>query len=331
MSWRLGLTIPLDGPLATQGGTLAALAVAGYTDLWSAETARADAFAPLLLAAGSAPTVRLGTAVASAFGRGPGLFAMQASALANAVPGRAVIGIGASSQAIVEGWNDRQYHRPLSRVLDTVRFLRSALAGERVTEQYDTFAVRGFQLECPPAVVPPIFVAALRERMLAAAGAEADGVLLNWLSADDVRVVGEHVHAARPSGADPAEVVARVFVCPSTDVETVRREGRKFLARYLTVPVYADYHRWLGRADMLDGLWSAWADRRRDDAAAAVPDEIVDELIVHGSPSDCADHLRRYVAAGANSVVVKVLPLETGLDTAVAATSIAEAVCTLCR
>jgi alkanesulfonate monooxygenase SsuD/methylene tetrahydromethanopterin reductase-like flavin-dependent oxidoreductase (luciferase family) len=303
MSWRLGLTIPLDGPLATQGGTLAALAVAGYTDLWSAETARADAFAPLLLAAGSAPTVRLGTAVASAFGRGPGLFAMQASALANAVPGRAVIGIGASSQAIVEGWNDRQYHRPLSRVLDTVRFLRSALAGERVTEQYDTFAVRGFQLECPPAVVPPIFVAALRERMLAAAGAEADG----------------------------AEVVARVFVCPSTDVETVRREGRKFLARYLTVPVYADYHRWLGRADMLDGLWSAWADRRRDDAAAAVPDEIVDELIVHGSPSDCADHLRRYVAAGANSVVVKVLPLETGLDTAVAATSIAEAVCTLCR
>jgi probable F420-dependent oxidoreductase len=251
---------------------------------------------------------------------------MQASALADAVPGRAAIGIGASSPAMVEGWNDRPYYRPLSRVVDTVRFLRSALAGERVTQQYETFSVRGFQLERPPVLVPPILIAALRERMLAAAGAEADGVLLNWLSADDVRVVGKHVHAARAPERGLAEMVARVFVCPSTDADSVRQEARKLIARYLTVPVYADYHRFLGRADLLEGLWSAWAAGRRDDAVAAVPDEVVDELVVHGSPSACADHLARYAAAGVTTVVVKVLPLGSGLDTVAAAISIGMAV-----
>ncbi|HRE02836.1 MAG TPA: LLM class flavin-dependent oxidoreductase, partial [Ilumatobacteraceae bacterium] len=92
-------------------------------------------------------------------------------------------------------------------------------------------------------------VAALREGMLRLAGREADGVIINWLSPDDVtKVVGVVRHAA---GGDEREIVARIFVCPSENADVVRAGARFAIAAYLNVPVYAQFHDWLGRGDLL--------------------------------------------------------------------------------
>ena len=67
-----------------------------------------------------------------------------------------------------------------------------------------------------------------------------------------------------------------------------RAGGAKFaIAAYLNVPVYAEFHGWLGRGDVLQGMWDAWAAGDRKAALAAIPDEVVDELVVHGSPATC--------------------------------------------
>ena len=84
MTPRYGMSIPFPGPLDEQARYFAALAEMGYTDLWSSEAGGADAFTPLALAAVWAPAARLGTAIAPAFTRGPGLMAMSvASSLAS--------------------------------------------------------------------------------------------------------------------------------------------------------------------------------------------------------------------------------------------------------
>jgi probable F420-dependent oxidoreductase len=295
---RWGLTVPLTGvPLAAHRAVVERLPELGYTDAWSAETAGMDAFSPLLLASQWAPELRLGTAIAPVYTRGPGLLAMSAATLAEAAPGRFVLGIGASSPVIVSNWNAAEFAEPFARTRDTLRFLRSALAGEKVTADYPTFSVRRFALERVPDPAPSIMLAALRPGMLRLAAREADGAITNWLAPGDVPKVRAVV------GPD-VELVARIFVCPTRDRAAARALGRLLISSYLTVPVYASFHDWLGRGELLAPMHRAWAAGDRKAANAAIPDEVVDDLLVHGSPEECREKIEAYVEAGLDTPVI---------------------------
>ena len=314
------MTVPFDGiPLSEQGDLFAELADLGYTDLWSSEANGTDAFTPLALASVHAPTMRLGTAIVPAYTRGPALMAMSVASLAEAAPGRVAFGIGTSSNVIVERWNAIPFEKPFQQTRDMVRFLRASLAGEKVTEDYESFSVQGFKLGRVPAVQPQILVAALREGMLRLAGRESDGAIVNWLSAEDVATVAPIVQAA--GGGAAKEVVARIFVCPSTDTDTVRGMARFAIAAYLNVPVYAAFHEWLGRGDRLRGMWDAWQAGDRKAATAAIPDDVVDELIVHGPPEACREHIERYHEHGVTTSAVAIMPF--GIDVVQAARDLA--------
>ncbi|HTF09166.1 MAG TPA: LLM class F420-dependent oxidoreductase [Asanoa sp.] len=299
------MTVPLAGiPLADHGRLYALLHDAGFTDLWTSEVAGTDAFTPLTIGAITTPRMRLGTAVAPVFTRGPGLLAMTAAALAETAPGRFVLGIGASSPVVVGDWNAVPFTEPFKRSRDMLRFLRAALAGETVDRKFDTFAVRRFRLERPPATPPPILLAALRPAMLRLAAAEADGTILNWLAATDVPKVLAAL-GDRPVGFD---IAARIFMCPTDDADHARALGRRMITSYLTVPAYAEFHRWLGNSDSLDPVWSAWAAGDRRSALAAVPDELVDALVIHGTPHQCKEQIMRYVEAGVTTPMMAPLP-----------------------
>ncbi|WP_431876240.1 LLM class F420-dependent oxidoreductase [Micromonospora marina] len=299
------MTVPLGGiPLADHAAVYAALDDAGFTDVWSSEVAGTDAFTPLALAAAWSPRLRLGTAITPVFTRGPGLLAMSAAALAEAAPGRFALGVGASSPVVVRDWNAVSFDEPFRRTRDVLRFLRAAVRGETVDGAFDTFTVRRFTLERPPSVPPPVLLAALRPGMLRLAAAEADGVILNWLAADDVPTALAEVGERRPG----FEVAARIFVCPTEDAAYARALGRRMITGYLTVPAYAAFHRWLGRQDSLGPMWRAWAAGDRKGASAAVPDEVVDALVLHGSPEQCVAAVRRYADNGVDVPVLAVLP-----------------------
>jgi hypothetical protein len=85
------------------------------------------------------------------------------------------------------------------------------------------------------------------------------------------------------------------------------------IAAYLTVPAYAAFHRWLGRAPRLDAMWRAWAAGDRAGALAAIPDDVVDALVVHGDVAACRDHVARYVANGVTVPVLAVVTAGAGL------------------
>ncbi len=303
---RWGLTLPLTGvPLPAHRDLVRSLPDLGYTDVWSAETAGTDAFTPLALVAEWAPGMRLGTAIAPIYTRGAGLLAMQAATIAELAPGRFALGIGTSTPTIVTNWNALPFEAPYARSRDTLRFLRAALRGDKVTETYETFAVSKFRLERPPTPPPQVVLAALRPGMLRLAAREADGAITNWLAPSDVPTV-------RSVLGDEPELVARIFVCPTTDAAAARGLGRLLISSYLTVPVYAAFHEWLGRGEALRGMHEAWAARDRQAANAAIPDEVVDELIVHGPPEKCRERVAEYVEQGLTTPVISILP--TGDD-----------------
>ncbi|MEM8747698.1 MAG: LLM class F420-dependent oxidoreductase [Actinomycetota bacterium] len=309
---RPGMTVPLPGPLHSHREKLAELADLGYTDIWSAESDGADGFTPLAMAAAWEPRLRLGTAIIPAYTRSPALFAQSVASMADAAPGRFAIGIGSSSNVIVERWNGVPFEEPYKKVRDVVRFLNDALEGEKIKQAYDTFEVNGFRLGVRPEQKPKILVAALREGMLRLAGRESDGTIINWLAPDDVPTVAGIVNEA--AGGEEREIVCRIFCCPSENTEAVRGAAKFAIAAYLNVPVYAAFHEWLGRGDQLGGMWEAWKAGDRKAALAEIPDEVVDDLIVHGSPAECRARIQAYFDNGVTTSSLAIMPLDPELD-----------------
>ena len=311
MTARYGITIPFDGvTLNEHKAWFHRLADLGYTDVWSAEVDGADGFTPLTLAAAWESRLYLGVAVTPVFTRGPGLLAMSIAALSEVSGGRFIMGLGASSAPVVERWNGIAYERPYARTRDVLDFVKRALAGEKLDQVFETFAVHGFKLSRPVVERPPILLGALRPGMLRLAGREADGAILNWLGAGDVA-------KCRAEVGEGKIIAARLFVVPTADADAARFIGRRMISSYLTVNAYAEFHRWLGRDEALAPMWDAWAQGDRKLANEVIPDSVVDELIIHGPYEQCREHVARYIEAGVQIPTIAIVPFGIDLKEAV--------------
>ena len=310
---RWSLSVPVDGYSLGELPELAREAERlGYTDAWSYEADGLDCFTPLAVVA-TATRLRLGTAIANVFTRGPATLAMSAAALADLAPGRFCLGIGAASQPIVEAWNGGRFALPATRVREMTAVLRAALAGERVVFRGKTLTVDGFRLGRPPARPVPIYVAALRPGMLQVAGEVADGVILNWLAAGDVpRVVTIVREAAARAGRDPeaVEITARLLVNVDPPGGEADVAVRRHVTAYLNVPVYRAYQDWLGRGGALGPMWQAWERGDRKAAVASVPEAVMRDLILRGSMAEIRAHVQRYLDAGIETAFLQVSTTE---------------------
>ena len=283
---RWGLTLPLPmTSLADQADLVKRAEAAGYTDLWSGETAGPDGFTPLAFAAAHAESVRVGTGVVGVFQRGPALLAQQAAAMAEATGGRFALGIGASSDRIVEGWNGIPFEKPYSKVAETVEFLDVALEGERTPN--------GFKLENKPQHEIPVILAALRGRMLRLAVERAQGAFTNFLPISGLPKVAEGIEGA-PEGF---ELLCRFFCIPGTR-EEVEPIARFMFSSYITVPVYEAFYRWLGHSDAIDPMVEAWQAKDRQKAAAEAPWDLIDEMFIFGDPDEMHERLARFTDGG---------------------------------
>jgi probable F420-dependent oxidoreductase len=279
--------------ISAQRQNVERLAEWGYTDLWAGESDAADALVPLAAAAGWGTPLRLGTAVVSVFLRPPALLAMSTAALADVASGGVVLGVGASSSVIVQRWNDVAFDEPVRRVRDHAVAMRNLLDGGRR---------HGFSLARPPVARVPVLVGALRPAMLRVAREVADGVVLTCIGASDLETIAPHL-------ASGAEVAAWITVCPSEDRDQVRAVARRRLAAYLSAPSYQAQQIWLGRGDVLAGVFAAWqSGAGLDAAAAALPDRVVDELVVHGDADSCREQLDEFVRGGVTTPLIEVLP-----------------------
>ena len=286
MGGRWGLTLPLPGlSLAAHEELVKRAEAAGYTDLWSGETNGPDGFTPLALSAAWTARARLGTGIVGVFQRGPALLAQEASALADASAGRFVLGIGSSSDRIVEGWNGIPFEKPLSRVRETLEFLRTALDGERTKS--------GFKLEAKPAHEIPIVLAALRGKMLELAVERGDGAFTNFLPLAGLPKVTAQIESA----PDDFELLCRFFCLPG-EREQVEPLARFMFASYITVPVYEAFFRWLGYGERIDEMVAAWRAKDREAALAAAPWDLIEDTFVFGSPAEMKERLEAFVAGG---------------------------------
>ncbi|WP_220498891.1 MULTISPECIES: LLM class F420-dependent oxidoreductase [unclassified Microbispora] len=301
---RWGVTLPLAGlGLHRHREIVEALPSLGYGDVWTGEGGGYDGLTALTAALAWSPGLRAGTGVLPAQTRGPGVLAQTAASMAELGQAEVLLGIGSSVPAHVTALNGRPHGRPYAHVRDLLRFLRRAFDGEHVVETYETFSI-DFELRRRPPVRPKVIVGALRPGMLKLAFTEGDGAITNVLAAHEVPRI---VEAAGPP-AEGQELVVKIFVTPTDDAAYARAAGRAFLGWILNQPPYRAFHDWLGRGDALAASRAAWDAGDRRGAAEALPDSVVDELWVHGSPEECRAHIARYLHPGVTAVELHVTP-----------------------
>jgi probable F420-dependent oxidoreductase len=280
----------------------------GYESLWIADVGGPDPFVIAAAAAAVTTSIRIGTAVIPAYTRTPPVIAGAAASCAELAPGRFVLGIGSSSENIVERWSGIPFRRPLARVRETVGTVRSILAGERTDFTGKTLETHGYRLlmrRPDPAI--PIHVGALMPPMLELAGEIADGVTLNMMPVEAVPRMLEHVRAgARRAGRDPdaLEVVARFQVCVTDHRELVRDLLRPTLGPYFATSVYNRFVAWCGFESEAREILDTWTAKDRAKNAAAVTDEMVDRIAIIGPASYCRERLAAFHEAGVTTPMI---------------------------
>jgi probable F420-dependent oxidoreductase len=302
---RWALTVPFTGvPLADHPELYRRAEALGYDDLWSGEAPNgADGFTTLSIAIPVTQRMRLATGIVNPFTRGPAVLAQTAAAMQEASSGRFVLGLGASSNVIVERFNGLEFEKPLSKVRDAVQALRPVLSVP---------AEKGFgglRLERPVTTPVPIVLAALRAKMLGLAGSVADGAFTNFLPLSGLpAVVDAHRAGEREGGRaeGSTELVCRFFIIPGDPDQGVQL-ARAMFSAYGSVPVYAEFFRWLGWAEQLDPMVEAYEAGDRQRAIELAPEELIREIFVFGSPDEIRRRLNEFVAGGVNTAVLSPL------------------------
>src|SRR5437588_316460 len=298
---RWGLTVPFTGvPLSEHPELYKRAEALGYDDLWSGETPNGtDGFTPLAQAAAVTERLRLVTGIVNPFTRGPGVLAQSAAALQEASGGRFVLGLGSSSDVLVERFNGMRFERPLSKVREAVEALRPVLSVP---------AEKGFgglRLERPVTEPVPIVLAALRGKMLALAAEVADGAFTNFLPLSGLpQVVQALREGERAAGREEGstELACRFFIVPLPAEQGIAM-ARQMFAAYGSVPVYASFFRWLGWSEQLDPMVEAYEAGDRKLAAERASEDLIKQIFVFGSPEEIKARLEEFVAGGINPAV----------------------------
>ncbi|WP_205699279.1 LLM class flavin-dependent oxidoreductase [Conexibacter sp. SYSU D00693] len=286
---RTALTLPFAGvPLTEHPALLREAERLGFHDVWSGETANGtDGFTPLAQAAVVTERLRLVTGIVNPYTRGPGLLAQSAAALQELSGGRFVLGLGASSDVIVERFNGGEFRKPLTKMRETVEALRPVLSGEG----------RGFgglKLERPVTTPVPIVLAALRGKMLQLAADQADGAFTNFLPLRGARQV------AGAFGRPDKELACRFFLLPSEDLAPL---ARQMFAAYVSVGVYRAFFEWLG-CDEIGPMADAWATGDRARAVELVPDDLLRDVFLVGPVEHLRERLDAFAEAGITTAVL---------------------------
>jgi probable F420-dependent oxidoreductase len=306
---RLAISLPLPffSPRACVELARTAEREWAYDAIWLAETNGPDSASLAGALALATSRATLGTAIVPVQTRTPALLAMTAATLAGLAPDRFVLGLGSSSHAIVEGWHGLPFEQPLTRVRETVAIVRAALAGGKTDFAGRTARSRGLRLGFVPERPVPIYLAALRERMLELAGEIGDGLVVNLFPVTAMpRILAAWRRGAARAGRDASrgEVVCRFQVAVTDDVPAARNLIRLAFAGYIAQPVYNAYFRWCGFEAEAAAVAEAFARGDRAASAAAMTDALIDRIAILGPAERCREQIAEFVAAGVTTPVI---------------------------
>ncbi|MCX6370859.1 MAG: LLM class F420-dependent oxidoreductase [Solirubrobacterales bacterium] len=304
--WGLGLTSEDQLEIVQEAERL------GYDSVWAAEAYGSDTATVLGWLAGQTSTIRLGSGIFQMPGRSAAMTAMTAATLDQISNGRMILGIGSSGPQVSEGWHGVRFGKQLARTRDYVAVLRMALARERLEYSGETLELPlpdgpGKALKLTIGTVQdqvPIYIAAIGPKNTQLTGEIADGVIPTLFSPEHVAVMRDELQigvdrAGNGKTLADIDIAPTVQVYVSDNLEDARNLMRPFIGLYVggmgsrEQNFYNQLVRRYGFEDAAQEVQDLYLDGKKDEAMAALPDELIDMVAICGP----ADHVRERIAA----------------------------------
>jgi probable F420-dependent oxidoreductase len=303
---RIAVTLPA-GPKLEQTVELIRWAQDnGITDGWFADAGAPDSLTQVAAIAHHTGQMRIGVAVTPVYTRTPAVLAATADVISQVLPGRFIMGLGSSSETIMGGWHGIPLHKPLTRVKETTLMVKSMLKGEKSNFSLETLRSKGYQ-QPPCENPPPIYLAGLRANMLETAAEVGDGVIINLWPQGALPKMLEHIRiGAERAGkrAEDVEVVNRAMVLVTDDKALGRDIFRLAFGAYYATPVYNKFLAWAGYEDAAAAIREGWAAKDRKKTAAAMSDDMIDEIAVIGSMEEVQERIRADATTGVHTQII---------------------------
>ncbi|MDA0165746.1 LLM class F420-dependent oxidoreductase [Solirubrobacter ginsenosidimutans] len=315
--WGLGLTAAQQLELVLEAERL------GYDSVWTAEAYGSDAATILAWLAQATTTIKLGSAIFQMPGRSAAMTAMTAATLDQLSDGRMLLGIGTSGPQVAEGWHGQRFAHQLQRTREYVAVVRMALARERVVFDGETLTLplpdgpgKALKLTISPVQERiPIYIAAIGPKNTTLAAEIADGWLPTLFSPEHV---GEFLplledgfaRAGGGKGFADFDIVPTVTAMVSDDRDSARDAMRHYVALYVggmgsrKQNFYNALVRRYGFEEAADTVQELYLEGRKDEAAAALPAELIDTLCLVGPPDVVRERLAVYRDAGVGTLMI---------------------------
>lgn len=314
--WGLGLTADEQVKIVKEAELL------GYESAWAAEAYGSDAATVLAWLAAQTETIKLGSAIFQMPGRSPAMTAMTAVTIDQISNGRMLLGIGSSGPQVAEGWHGQRFAKQLQRTREYVAIVRKALARERLEFQGESYTLplpdgpgKALKLMIAPVQEKiPIYIAAIGPKNTQLCGEIADGWLPTFFSPEHVdesrELLQEGASRAGRTLAEDFDIAPNVNVAIDDDEARARDMMRPLLALYVGGMGSRDknfYNALMCRYGFdaaAKEVQDLYLSGKKDEAGAALPDELIDMVTICGPREKVRDRLAVYRDAGVGTVIL---------------------------
>jgi F420-dependent oxidoreductase-like protein len=313
--WGMGLTSEDQLKIVQEAEQL------GYDSVWAAEAYGSDTASVLGWLAGQTSRIRLGSGIFQMPARSAAMTAMTAATIDQLSGGRMLLGIGSSGPQVAEGWHGQRFAHQLQRTRDYVAVIRMALARERLEFHGETLELplpdgpgKALKLTIAPVQERiPIYLAAIGPKNTALAGEIADGWIPTLFSPEHVselRPLLEEGAARSGRSLEGFDIAPTVNVFVTDDLEAARNSMRPFIALYVggmgsrKQNFYNQLVQRYGFEDAAQRIQALYLEGKRDEAMAAIPDELIDTVSICGPPDAVRERLAVYRDAGVGTLGV---------------------------
>ena len=279
--------------------------------VWIPETWGMENFSMLSLACMENKFSKIGSSIINIYSRSPSLIAMGAVTVDTISNKRLVLGLGTSTKPLIEDFHGDKFEKPVKRMKEYVEIIRLILTGKTINYSGEIFSLKDFSLLIkPPRNIIPIYLAAVNQKMVELAWEIADGVIFYLRPKNEIKST-----IARMKNQKKIDTTLQIITCIHDDSEKAIFRAKKTIAFYVSVgKIYREFLAQNGFKNETKNIFEEYKKTGLTNNHEFVPESMVNELCISGTPNECKKQLKQFRETGINLPIIQFNPIDNVQD-----------------
>ena len=275
--------------------------------IWIPETWGMENFSLLGLVSKENIFSKIGSSIINIYSRSPSLIAMGAATLDTVSNKRLILGLGTSSQPIVENFHGYRFEEPINRMKEYVEIIRLILSGKTINYSGKIFSLKDFSLLIkPPRNTIPIYLAAVNQKMVELTWEIADGVIFYLRPKNEIKLTLKKMQNKKK-----IDTSLQIITCVHDDSEKAINRAKKTVAFYISVgKIYREFLSSNGFQNEAKNIFEEYKKTGLKNNYELVPESMINELCISGTPNECKKQLKQFRETGIDLPIIQFNPID---------------------